>query len=153
MSADISEVTAAIAADAAEDTPHEMGAAEVAALVQSGSVNAPSEPLPEMPPEVPGGPPVDTKEAQWPQVEAVHGRIYSFTDPSWGQRLVGMTIETFLSIREDINKMKAALTSAQFDNIKLYQELQTRPPAPPVETKSEPRILTPATGMRLPNRN
>jgi hypothetical protein len=90
-------------------------------------------------------------ENNWPNEPAEHGKIYSFIDPVWKGQMVGMTMDTFLSIRKDVNDVKAALTKAQYENVQLFQELQRRPP-PQDSGDKGPRIITPATGM-LPRRN
>jgi hypothetical protein len=88
------------------------------------------------------------KKKIWPAEPAEKGGLYSFTLPTRPeQRLMAMTLETFLEYRAVLERLQHDVTEAKAANIKLFQEnqeLQRRAgPAP----KEERRIITPDRGM------
>jgi hypothetical protein len=99
---------------------------------------------------------IDTQEApvsetnleqRWPNAPAEHGSLYSFADPRWAdQRMIAMSLETWMKLKEDLDSMTDKLRSAQSANIELalkYQNAMERRTAKQI-------ILTPARGMKLP---
>jgi hypothetical protein len=88
----------------------------------------------------------------WPHAAADDGQIYTFLDPNHRpestdpQRMVAMTIETYIGIRDNIKMLHDQVVETKAANIKLFQELQERP-----AKKDGPTIITPASGIRRPN--
>lgn len=92
-------------------------------------------------------------KACWPQVPAEHGGIYSFACPTHGTRMIAVTLETWLSLKESVDTMTAQNLDAKAVNIKLYQEnleLQKRlseQARQTLATPAPPKIITPRGGM------
>jgi hypothetical protein len=84
---------------------------------------------------------------RWPQVEAEDGALYSFADPRRPEeRMIGMTLATWMKLKEDLDTMTDKLRSAQSANIELALKYQNA-----MEKRTQKQIiLTPARGMKLP---
>lgn len=85
---------------------------------------------------------------RWPHVPAVQGNLYSFKDPRHeDQRMIAMSLDTWMALKQSIDDMTDKLRSAQSANIELAMKYQNAMQRNTVKQI----ILTPARGMKIPD--
>lgn len=58
---------------------------------------------------------------RWPQKPPAYRQVYGFTDPQWHVPMVAMTVQTWMDITNNVNRMKRQLDKLQEENIKMKQ--------------------------------